>query len=96
MSTTTTAKTLLAICKLKSLPKVPTDQMIITNIEALRLMIECIQLEQANNRDEAAKAKAEAVDVLEKELREYLAGVQHTIPFLTSGFGMGGIGRRRL
>jgi hypothetical protein len=91
MSTTVVTQKIVCVCKLRSLPKQPAEQMVIRNIEALRLAMQGILLEE--QKDAAAPAyMMDAKKVLDDELKQYLSGVKHTVPFITSGYGMGDIG----
>src|SRR5689334_1261657 len=85
-----------AVCKLRWVPKSDTDQMTIANIEALKLMAGGIMAEGMGDYAGAAAAKASAKEVLDKELEQYLSGIQHTIQISPSGLGMGDVGARRL
>jgi hypothetical protein len=95
------------ICKLRWVPKSPADMMVIRNYEALRLMVNAImseheagnlrkqnKIQEAQAEDQnAALNEQKAVDVLDKELREYLGGVMHTVRVQTYGFGLGSVGQ---
>lgn len=86
MSTTTvTTSTLAAVCKLRWVPKRPDEQMTITNLEALRLMATAILLEQKEDWVGASAAEEKARKVLDGELRQFLHGIKHTIPFAVDG-----------
>lgn len=65
--------------KLRWLPKQPIDRMVITNFEAMRLMVTAINLEEAEKWQEAQIAAADAVNEAEKELREFIGG-QEMVP----------------
>jgi len=61
------------VCKLRWVPKQPTEQMVIKNFEAMRLMIEGILIEEAGkDSNNAAKAERE----LDTELNQFLGGIQ--------------------
>lgn len=75
-----------AVCKLRWLKKELTDQMTIQNLNALRIMTDGILTQQ----DDAAAASAEMI--LNKELREYLRGIELTFPNLSYA-GVGDLGR---
>lgn len=79
MSMTVPTSTLLTVCKLRWVPKTPTQQMTITNLEALRLMATAILLEQEEKWSEASAAEMKAREILELENREYLKGIKHTV-----------------
>lgn len=66
--------------KLRWVKKAPSDRMTIRNIEANRLMLQSILHERSERWNESLASQAAAKKVLEDELREYLAGVQHTVP----------------
>lgn len=83
---------LSAVCKLRWVPKKPTDQMTIRNLEAIRLMATAILHEQNDKWDEADKAKDAAEKSLKRELQEYLGGIKHTVPMISNGYGMSDIG----
>ncbi len=74
-----------AVCKLRWAPKELEDQMTIQNLNALRIMTDGILTQQ----DDAAAASAEMI--LNKELREYLKGIELTFPNLSYA-GVGDLG----
>lgn len=84
----------LSVCaKVRWVKKAPGDRMTIRNIEALRLMLQSILHERAERWNEALAAQEMATTVLDRELREYLAGVQHTMPQQQGGnIGLQGLG----
>lgn len=91
----TNGQKILAVCKLRWEVKEPEEQLTIVNLEANRAMVSCILLEQAEKWGEAGNAREEVLGkngILQSELGEYLAGIKHTVPFITNGYGMGDIG----
>lgn len=85
-------QTMKAICKLRWVPKQPSDLMTIRNLEAMRLLCDAMLLQQNEKWNEAKAAKEEAKSQLDQELAEYLKGIQHTIPMVSdmTGFGYKG------
>lgn len=83
------------ICKLRWLLKEPTDLMVIKNYEALRLMVTAKFLEESQQWNEAQANQNQAFDLMDKELRDFLAGIRHTVHIQTYGFGLGDVGRYR-
>jgi hypothetical protein len=81
-----------AVCKLRWIPKKPTDLMVIKNYEALRLMVTSKFLEEQEKWQEAQANAQNAIDTLQKELTDYLAGIRHTLHVQTYGFGLSDIG----
>lgn len=75
-------ETLYAVGKLRWVKKDPDDPLVIKNFEAHRLMCQSIIFDgQEGKQDEALKKEMAAINVLERELREYLAGVRHVPAF---------------
>lgn len=74
-----------AVCKLRWVSKLPSEQMTIANVEAMRLMMTAIILEQQDKFNEAEAAQRKAEMVLDRELRGYLAGIKHTPTTIDSG-----------
>ena len=87
-----TTQCLNAMCKLRWVEKKPTDLMTIKNYEALRLMMTAKFLEEKEDWKNAQVNQAQAFDILDKELQDYLAGVRHTVHVQTMGFGLGDVG----
>lgn len=81
-----------AVCKLRWLYKKPTDLMVIKNYEAIRLMMTAKFMEEDQKWQEAAASQQQAFGVLEAELRDYLAGIRHTIHIQCDGFGLANVG----
>lgn len=81
-----------AVCKLRWLPKKPNDLMIIKNYEAIRLMMTAKFLEEGEKWQEAQANAQSAIDTLQKELTDYLAGIRHTLHIQTYGFGLSDVG----
>lgn len=67
------------VAKLRYVKKVPTDFMTIKNVEALKFMCMAVQLEQMEKWQEAAAAQQNALNEVEHELREYLAGQSQVV-----------------
>ena len=80
------------VTKLRWIEKQPTDQMVIRNFNALRLMMAAIFSEEKEDWQGAMANEQLAVKELEKELQEYLGGIVHTPRVQTEGFGMGRVG----
>ncbi len=88
--TATPSSCLSMACKLRWIAKQPSDQMVIKNFEALRLMVTAINLEEDEKWQEAAQAAGLAVNEVEKETREYIGG-QEMVPHISMvGGGLGG------
>jgi hypothetical protein len=83
-----------AVCKLRWLLKTPHDLMVIKNYEAIRLMAISKFLEEDEKWQEAQANQMQAFDILDKELRDFLGGIKHTIQIQTYGFGLGDVGNR--
>lgn len=88
-ATTSPGQVMRCICKLRWVPKLPTDQMTIRNLEAIRLLADSILLQQQEKWDVAKAAKEEANQVLQDELKNYLSGIQHTVAFTSGQTGFG-------
>ena len=80
------------VCKLRWRMKKPGDLMVVKNYEAIRLMMTAKFMEEAEKWQEAVANQQQALDILDKELREYLAGILHTVHIQTVGFGLGDVG----
>lgn len=91
-ATNSPGQVMRCVCKLRWVAKQPSDQMTIRNLEAMRLLCDSILLQQQEKWDVAKAAKEEAKQVLDDELKEYLKGVEHTLPFVSgqTGFGYSG------
>lgn len=87
----TNAVHLNAVCKVRWEQKTACDEMTVKNFEGLRLMCQAIRSEEKEDWQNAGVAAGMAVDVLEKELVQYLGGVQH-VPNVECDFGMSGLG----
>jgi hypothetical protein len=87
-STATNTRHLSAVCKLRWIAKAPTDQMVITNFDALAAMVTGIILERREQWQESILKKTEAVKILQDELTDYLRGIKHTmnVDVATLGF----------
>lgn len=80
--------TLYAVCKLRWEPKNEGDQLTITNVEANRVMVSALLLEDQlkwNEGQTSALVVLGKEGILQKELGEYLAGIKHTMPFAVTG-----------
>jgi hypothetical protein len=74
------------IIKLAFIPVVSdSDLILIDNEDALKLMIQCIKAEEANNRSAAREFEADAIRELNLELRDQYP--DDTIPVSVNGFG---------
>lgn len=82
-----------AVCKIRHVTKSGADELVIKNFDALRNAAQAVQLEKAEKWQEANAAMQFAVEILEKETREFLGGIQHTVHVAMNGFGMGDIGQ---
>lgn len=81
-----------AVCKLRWTMKKEHDFLVIKNYEAIRLMMTAKFLEEKEQWQEATSNQQQAFDILDKELREYLGGIKHTLQIQTYGFGLGDVG----
>jgi len=87
-----------AVCKLRWVLKEPGDMMTIKNYEAIRLMVTAKILEEPQTppnpqaAQDAMMKQQSALDILDKELKNYLSGIRHTVHIQTYGFGLGDIG----
>jgi hypothetical protein len=85
------ATVITAVCKLRWMLKDPEDMMVIRNYEAIRLMVAAKSTEENPNPQIAQTAQLSqqmALDILDKELKNYLAGIRHTVHIQTYGFGL--------
>lgn len=81
------------VAKVRWIQKESCDELAIKNFEAIRLMSQSIQHEKNERWNEAGVSAADAKDVLERELQEYLGGIQHVQSVDTNaGFGFGDLG----
>jgi hypothetical protein len=81
-----------AVCKLRWILKKPEDMMTIKNYEAIRLMTQARFQEEAKDTQNAQVNMQMAFDIMDKELRNYLGGIRHTVHIQTEGFGLGDVG----
>lgn len=88
----TTASTINVVAKLRWIKKQNADQMTLKNFEAIRLMVSAILLERVEKWQESVLAAGLAVQELEKDLSDYLGGLQWQINVDVAGFGMGDLG----
>jgi hypothetical protein len=91
-TTDTVSHTISIVGKIRWYPKAQNEPTTIKNFEALRLMTQAIILEYGEKWQEAAAAAQSAKGVLDRELAEFLAGIEHTIHIQTYGFGLGDVG----
>jgi hypothetical protein len=49
-------------------------------------------MEEQEKWQEAQANQAQAFEILDKELQDYLAGIKHTVHVQTYGFGLGDVG----
>lgn len=77
----TNGSCLSVVAKLRWVKKEVADQMVIRNVEAMRLMVQCIMNEREEKWQQAAADQAVSLNELEKELREYLGG-QQAVPHI--------------
>lgn len=87
--------TFTAVCKLRWVLKEPDDMMAIRNYEAIRMMVQAKMKEENPNPQIAQLAQLDqqaALDILDKELKNYLAGIRHTVHIQTYGFSLGDVG----
>jgi hypothetical protein len=82
-----------AVCKLRWVLKKPSDMMTIKNYEAIRLLMSAKFLEEAQNFQVSQLNVQQAFQLMEDELRDYLAGIKVTAQIQTYGFGLGDVGR---
>ena len=88
----TNVMTVNAVCKLRWIMKQPQDLMVIKNYEAIRLVMMSLFMEEQEKFQDAQMFQAQAIQLLDDELREYLRGIRHTIHVQMHGFGLGDVG----
>ncbi len=89
----TTAQSVQFVAKLRWIKKENTDQMTIKSFEAIRLMSQALLLERQEKWQEAVAVAGLAVDELQKELADYLSGIEFQLNIAPDGgMSMGGIG----
>lgn len=81
-----------AVCKLRWVQRESCDPLALKNFEAIRLFAQGIKYERDEKWDQAQVAQADAISVLERELVEYLGGIQHVANVDEVAFGFAGIG----
>jgi hypothetical protein len=81
-----------AVCKVRWVIKKPGDLMTIKNYEAIRLGMTSKFLEEKEDWKNAQVNMQQAFQLLEDELRDYLAGIRFTVHVQTTGFGLGDVG----
>jgi hypothetical protein len=81
-----------AICKVRWVIKKPNDMMTIKNYEAIRLAMTAKFLEEKEDWQNAQVNWQQAFQELDNELKDYLAGIRHTVHIQTTGFGLGDVG----
>jgi hypothetical protein len=87
-----TVHCLNAVCKLRWLSKTPEEQMVIKNYEAIRLFMTSKFLEEKEDWKNAQMNQQQAWAILNDELRDYLAGIRHTVHVQNFGFGLSDVG----
>lgn len=70
--------TVHAVCKKRWVQKSACDEMAIKNVEAIRLYSQAILNERGEKWNAVQPAQADAINVLDREMIEYLGGIQHT------------------
>lgn len=81
-----------AVCKIRWRYKNPGDLMVIKNYEAMRLTTMAKFQEEKGQWDQAQANQQQALDILDKETRDYLSGIKHTPQIQCYGFGLGDVG----
>lgn len=80
----------VARCRRRYMPVLTdADQLIISNLPALKAMVMAIFYFESNEPDNYLKYKATAVDILKKEMKAYLGLQTGSKPVITFGEGMG-------
>lgn len=88
----TSAQTINVVAKLRWIKKQDADQMTIKNFKATRLMTQAMLLEAGEKWQEAVIAAQLSIAELEKELSDYLGGIQWNLNVDVAGAGMGDLG----
>lgn len=88
----TTAQEINVIAKLRWIKKQNADRMTILNFDGIKLMAQSLMLERAEKWPESQAVQALAVAELDKDLTDYLGGVQHSINIDVAGYGFGDLG----
>lgn len=82
------------VAKIRYVEKENCDPLVIKNWPGMLLFCQGIKYERDEKWDLAQKAQADAISVLERELQEYLSGLQQTQNVDTEAFGFSGLGMR--
>jgi len=72
---------LTVVAKLRWEKKAPTDKMTLGNFEGIRLMVRALLAEKEGQIDPAMNFEKQALNEMEKELRNHLSGVKHVMNF---------------
>jgi hypothetical protein len=81
-----------ALCQVRWVLKKPTDFMTIKHYEAIRLGMTAKFLEEKEDWKNAQVNMQQAFQLLDDELKDYLAGILHTPQIQTFGFGLSDVG----
>lgn len=88
----TTAQEINVVCKLRWIKKANADRMTILNFEGIKLEVQSLLLERQEKWQEAVAVQGLAEAELNKDLNDYLGGVQHSINVEVAGYGFGDLG----
>jgi hypothetical protein len=79
---------LRVLAKLRWLEKADTDILTVKNYEAIRLMVSAILAERAGQIDVATAMEQKAIDSMDKELEEFLGGIEGHVQISMGGGGL--------
>lgn len=88
----TTAQEISVVAKLRWIKKQNADRMTVLNFEGIKLEVQSLLLERQEKWQDAVAVKALADAELDKDLTDYLGGVQHAVNVDTAGYGFEGLG----
>lgn len=88
----TTAQEISVVAKLRWIKKENADRMTLVNFEGIKLEAQSLLLERAEKWQEAVAVQALAEAELDRDLSDYLGGLQFTINVDMAGYSMGDIG----
>lgn len=89
----TTAQEINVVAKLRWIKKENADRMTIVNFDGIKLEAQSLLLERAEKWGDAVAVQALAEKELDRDLNDYLGGIQHAINVETDGYGFGDLGQ---
>lgn len=88
----TTAQEISVVAKLRWIKKTDEDRMTILNFDGIKLEAQSLLLERQEKWPESKAVQSLAEAELDKDLSDYLGGIQHAINIDVSGYGFADLG----